>query len=417
MHLYTARALSPRRSSSGGGGALRAGLVALVLSGFSLGGPAAVLAAGSISGTVTAAAAPNDPLAGVEVCAHRAMSYEIECVETGSSGEYTVADLVDGSYRVEFFPAESSNYIPQYFEEKYSWEEADIVVVGGGDVPNVDAALGEGGRIEGRVFDSVSKAGVADVQVCASPIDHNGFSRCAVTGSSGDYVLLGLATDSYMVSFVPEEGGVSADYVWQFYDGWDSWFEPTPVAASVGLGTTGIDAAMEKPGQIVGTVTDAASGSAIGSSRVCLFKLKENVDPWCTNTDHSGHYSFEGLSGGAYKVWFSPEDPIRGEEDDYFQQYYNDKVTFAQADTVLVGAGAVTSGIDARLVSRNPVPPTLSAPPLFSATPGKPRHRPRRHCRRGQRRVKKRGKVRCVKAPRRRSGRGRSQRRELSLLR
>ncbi|MET0306317.1 MAG: carboxypeptidase-like regulatory domain-containing protein [Solirubrobacterales bacterium] len=387
-------------------------LVVLVLCGFSLAAPTAAFAAGSISGTVTAATPPSDPLEGVEVCAHRALSYDIDCTVTGSSGEYTVADLVDGSYRVEFWPEESSNYIPQYFEEKFSWEEADIVVVeGGADVPNVDAALEEGGWIEGRVVDSVSKTGVADVRVCASPIDHFGFSRCAVTGSSGDYVLLGLATDSYMVGFVPVEGGVSDDYVWQFYDGWDSWFEPTPVAVSAGLGTTGIDAALERPGQIVGTVTDAASGSAIGSSRVCLFKLKENVEPWCTNTDNNGHYSFEGLSGGAYKVWFSPEDPIRGEEDDYFQQYYNGKSTFAEADTVFVGAGGTTPGIDARLVSRNPAPPTLSAAPLTHITPVKPRHKPRKHCRKGQRKVKKRGKVRCVKAhrqPHHRSGRGRS---------
>ncbi len=386
---------------------LRAGFVALVLGGFGLAAPSVVLAAGSISGTVTAAAAPNDPLAGVEVCAYRLMSYEIKCTSTGSSGEYTVADLVDGSYSLEFLPDDSSNYVPQYFEEKFSSEEADIVDVEGGDIPNIDAALGEGGWIEGRVFDSVSKAGVIDVRVCASPLNHYGFSRCVFTGSSGDYMVQGLATGSYMVGFVPKEGGASVDYLWQFYEGKDSWFEPTPVAVSVGSGTTGIDAPMERGSGIGGTVTDATSGAAISSSRVCLFILKENLEPDCTQTDPGGHYSFDRLSSGFYKVWFSPDVPMwYGEEDDYFQQYYSAKATLAQSDAVLVGADEVVSGIDARLVSRKPAPPALSAPPLIAARPVK-LHKP---CGKGKRKVKRRGRVRCVKAHRHhrhRSGRRR----------
>jgi hypothetical protein len=391
-------------------GVFRAGLVVLVFGAFGVAAPTAVFAAGSISGTVTASTVPNDPLAGVEVCAHRELSYEFGCAVTGSSGEYTVPDLADGSYKVEFLPEDSVNYIPQYFEEKYSWEEADTVDVGGGDVPNIDAALGEGGWIEGRVFDSITKAGVADIRVCASPLDGTGFNRCVLTGSSGEYKLQGLATNSYVVGFVPEEGGASVDYVWQFYKEKDSWFDPTPVAVGVGSGTSEIDAPMERGAQIVGTVTDAATGSAIASSRVCLFKLDENVEPGCTDTDQVGHYSFDWLPGGSYKVWFSPDIPAWHEEDDYFQQYYNAKATLAEADTVLVGAGAVTSGIDAHLVSRKPLPPALSVPPLITAT-GKPRQKPRVHCRKGQRKVKKRGKVRCAKVRRHRSrsrsGRGR----------
>lgn len=364
-------------------------------------GPAAAFAAGSISGTVTAAAVPHDPLAGVEVCARRLMSYEFKCTETDSSGEYTAAPLADGVYRVEFKSPSSSNYVSQFYNAKFSsWDEADTVEVAGGDTSGIDAILGEGGWIEGRVFDSVSEAGVPDIRVCASPLSHSGFNRCMLTGSSGDYKLPGLGADSYVVGFVPEEGGGSLDYVWQFYKGKDSWFEPTPVEVSAGSGTSGIDAAMERKGHIVGTVTDAATGAPIPSARVCLFELKENYEPWCTDADWVGHYVFDGLSGGGYKVWFSPDGSEWLEEDDYFQQFYNDKPTLALADTVNVSAGTTTSGIDAHLVSRHLAPPPLSAPALLTTAPVKPRPSPKKHCRKGQRRMKTRGKVRCVKAHR-----------------
>lgn len=364
-----------------------------------LAGPATALAAGSISGTVTAAALPHDPLAGVEVCARRVMSYEFKCTVTDASGEYALGSLNDGDYRVEFVSQSSSNYVSQYFDAKFSsWDEADIVEVAGGDVPGIDAVLGEGGWIEGRVFDSVSEAGVSDIRVCASPIGHAGFDRCMSTGSSGDYKLLGLATDSYMVGFVPEEGGASVDYLRQFYKGKSSWFDPTPVTVSAGLGTAGIDAAMEKGGRIAGTVTDAAIGAAFGSIRVCLFELEEDVESGCAWTDAGGHYAFDRLPHGTYKAWFSPDtSPWGPEEDDYFQQYYNGKATLAQADTVLLGSDGSVSGIDARLISRRPAPSPPASPGLIATSPIKPLPKPRRHCRKGQRRMKKRGKARCVK--------------------
>jgi hypothetical protein len=338
------------------------------------------------------------------MCAWRLLSYEIKCTKTDSSGEYTNAPLVDGVYKIEFISPDSSNYVPQYYDAKFSWEEANTVEVTGGDTPNIDAVLSEGGWIEGRVFDSVSDAGVPDIRVCASPISRTGFYRCMITGSSGDYKLLGLRADSYMVGFVPEEGGGSLDYVWQFYKEKDSWFEPTPVEVSAGSGTSGIDAAMEREGHIAGTVTDAASGAPIPFARVCLFELKENYEPWCTDADWVGRYVFDGLSGGGYKVWFSPDGLEWLEEDDYFQQFYNDKPTLALADIVNVSAGATTSGIDAHLVSRHPAPakPLAVTPVIPVLAKKKPNPV---HCRKGQRKVRKKGKLRCVKTHRHRGRR------------
>lgn len=358
-----------------------------------LAGPAAAFATGSISGLVTDGA---DPLAGVEVCASEVPEEEdFGCTETDSSGEYSIVGLAAGKYKVEFWPG-PLNYVPQYFDARSSWALADqVTVTNGNDRPNVNAALEEGGWIEGRAIDAISKAGIEGLVVCASPIDETGFGRCALTDSSGDYELAGLATDSYEVVFFPDEEGTS-EYFTQFYNGKASFSEATPVNVTVGLGTGSIDAEMKKGGQITGTVTDAASGAGIKASFVCLLPASELEVLGCTVTGGTGGYSIVGLPPGAYKVWFSPDGTQSAEiDDDYFQQFYNAKPTFAQADPIDVFAGGVASGIDAHLVSRKAPPVVRPVAPTLIAPVARPKHK--LHCRKGKRKVRKKGKVRCVK--------------------
>jgi Carboxypeptidase regulatory-like domain len=187
------------------------------------------------------------------------------------------------------------------------------------------------------------------------------------------------------------------------------------VNVTAGSATGSIDAEMKKGGKITGTVTDAASGAGIKASFVCLLPAGEPEVIGCTVTGGSGGYSMVGLPPGAYKVWFSPDGTESAEiEDDYFQQFYNAKPTFAQADPINVPAGGVASGIDAHLVSRKAAPvvrppaPTLTAPVVK-----KIRHKPL-HCHKGHRKVRKKGKARCAKIHHRRrhhahhsAGRGR----------
>ena len=365
--------------------------------------PASAFGLGSISGLVTDGI---NPIEGIEVCASEVSEEEEEgfgCSKTDSSGEYTIAGLAAGSYKVEFWPG-PLNYVPQYFDARSSWALADQVTVNNGsDTANINAVLEEGGWIEGRAVDAVSKAGIDGLVVCAFPIDETGFGRCALTDSSGDYEILGLATDSYEVAFFPEEE--TSEYLTQFYDGKASFLEATPVSVTAGTGIGGIGAEMKKGGKIAGTVTDAVSGAGIRASFVCLLPASELEVLGCTVTGGNGGYSMVGLSPGAYKVWFSPDGTGSAEvEDDYFQQFYNAKPTFAQADSINVSAGGVASGIDAHLVSRKAAPAVKPPVPTISAPLSTPRHRFR--CHKGQRKVHKRGKVSCVKIHRRRKHRG-----------
>jgi hypothetical protein len=362
--------------------------------------PASASALGSISGTVSQ---QGGPIEGIEVCASEVTTEDFECTLTDNgfsgttAGEYIIAGLPAGSYKVEFWAPNPLNYVPQYFDAKSSWGEADQVpVVNGVDTPNIDALLEEGGVIEGRALDATSKVGIADVFVCAFPIDEIGFGRCGITNSSGDYFLYGLGTDSYEVAFFPGEGE-SLEYLPQYYDDKSSWFEATPVAVEAGSGVSGIDAELQSAGRVLGTVTNAAGGVPVSASVVCvLYAFEEEIFD-CTETDASGQYEVRGLLPDLYKVWFSPD--VVGVDDDYFEQFYNAKPTFASADPIVIDTASIITGVDARLASRLAKPVQSLAAPLGASplvTPAlKPK--PRKRCRKGRRKIKRKGKIRCVK--------------------
>jgi hypothetical protein len=97
--------------------------------------------------------------------------------------------------------------------------------------------------------------------------------------------------------------------------------------------------------------------------------------------------------------------PAWKEEDDYFEQYFSGAATFSLATPVAVAPSAVTAGISARLVSRK-APPVTPTSPVVAPKP-KPH---KKHCRKGLKRIKVRGKERCVRIHRKhhhgRTGKG-----------
>ncbi|MCW2988839.1 MAG: hypothetical protein JWM24_1777 [Solirubrobacterales bacterium] len=351
-------------------------------------GPASAFAAGSISGTVTAAGG-GAPIAEVEVCAEgTGVTGGFKCTETAGDGHYTIASLPAGSYKVEFWPQNGTNYISQYYDGKPTRSQATPVTVSDGvDTPGIDAALVEGGRIAGRITDATTKSGIVGIIACASLVDEE-FGRCVEAGSGGEYTIAGLTAGSYEVFFfdVGEEEG-AGEYLSQLYR--NGQMELVPV--TLGSTTSGIDAALTKAGQITGTVTDALSGAGIGFSTVCARQAVTGETYECARTNGSGQYAIKGLPSGSYKVWFSPDVPEV--VDDYIQQYYNGAGTFAQAMPITVVAPAVVTGINARLISRKAPAATPAAPqPIVRA-----RDPRKAHCRRGLKKVRVKGKARCVK--------------------
>ncbi len=198
-----------------------------------------------IAGQVTSASTKNG-IKGIEVCA-----YELdgenpeglfgECVETNGLGEYAASGLPSGEYIVEFLsPFDSGlNYVTRYYKESATVANSTPVSVSADSADTeIDAQLGEGGRIVGVVTDASTEAAIKEVLVCAlrSATESVG---CALTDESGEYTISGLPAGNYEVGF---DAGKA--YLVQYYDDKLSFAAAQAVAVTLGDTTAPIDAAM-----------------------------------------------------------------------------------------------------------------------------------------------------------------------------
>jgi hypothetical protein len=114
--------------------------------------------------------------------------------------------------------------------------------------------------------------------------------------------------------------------------------------------------AVFEPAHITGEVTNAEH-TALRGIGVAAFKAGSDGD-WKhigdATTDASGTYDIGGLRAGAYRVRFTDDSGA------YLSQWYDGKPDRASATDVPVSAGAVTSGIDAALVTGGHITGTVA---------------------------------------------------------
>lgn len=291
---------------------------------------------GSLSGTVTTTG--GAPLAGIDVYVWTADQTRNSPVRTSADGSYAIHGLAAGTYTVQFVDPQNRGYASEYYDDQATAGAATPVVVAVG-VPrtHVDAQLGLGGSISGRVTNAAGEP-LAGIDVWAS----NGSSGTgARTGADGRYRIGGLVTGSYVVQFSDVQ---SPGYQREYYDDKASSEAATPVAVTSGSDTAGIDAQLALGGAIAGTVRDA-SGAALGGVSVQALRLGGG---WASaTTTPNGTYTLTGLPAGQWRVQFHDGNLGRG----FADEYYDDQRTYAAATLVTVSVGARTDGIDAALAA------------------------------------------------------------------
>jgi hypothetical protein len=372
------------------GQAVRAGLGLLLCLGL-LGALPAIALAGSISGTVTAENG-GAPIAGERVCQYeRSGAIEESCTQTDSGGHYAFSGLPAGSYVIGFSgqPGNLPWEDEIYNDKRYSWEADLVTIAAAQSLSGVDAALAEGGSISGVVTERGTGTPIAGIWACA--IDSEGIpARCASTGAGGEYRLNGLRSGQYSVEF---EGGNRVNYLREFYKDAQTWAAAEDVAVTAPNLTAGIDQALSPGAQILGHVSEAGSGGPYAEVDVCAEdRLSEFED--CAWTDSAGNYALRSLPVGEYLVGFGIEYlPFSGR---HAAQWWQGVAEKPEATPIAIAPPETREGIDAVLVNPSPPKQEVVTVTITPTTPRSTAPGPLR-CRKGFRKKKVNGKLRCVK--------------------
>jgi hypothetical protein len=390
---------------------MRAGaiMLGLLICG-ALGALAPAVAAASISGKVTEAAAGHAPIQGIEVCSH-AIPYTSEdiCATTDASGDYSLGGVGGGSYYVRFSPGASGlNYVAEYYDNKQISPGKVLTIAPGQELTGIDAELEKGGVISGIATDAVTLGPAVGAWVCVEDGFPYQFGVCTQTGPGGEYEVNAMPTREYTVAF---HGGNSSNYLRQFYGGGETWSSATHLAITAGSTRSGIDATLHPGAQILGNVTEAGTGAPLNKVEVCLLDSVHAPSPEytedCDATNVAGNYAIRSLPQGIYQIVFSQETGFIP-NDYFFEQWYDGVPSAAQATKITIAPPETRSGVNARLTGYGPSSP--SAPPaeatVVPASQSASTTAPLK-CKKGFRRERVKGRGHCVKKAKRHHRRSR----------
>ncbi len=210
----------------------------------------------------------------------------------------------------------------------------------------VPSTAGEAtGQITGRVTSAATKTPIEDVRVCEVEYGRTFEfpTNCEKTNAKGEYALSKLTTGQYAVMFEPP---ASSSYVAQYYDGKPTPGEATPISATEGATTSGINGELHTGGQISGRVTSFATKTPIDGVQTCAYEYPVIgvAATRCTTTNANGEYVLPKLPTGEYIIIFEPPA-----SSNYPTRYYDGTPKFELATPVSATEEATTPGINAEL--------------------------------------------------------------------
>jgi hypothetical protein len=291
--------------------------------------PASAQAVGQVSGRVTNRS--GHPLAGICVVAAPVGARFFRAGgSTSATGRYRLR-MRPGRYYVIFLPtcAPKDNYAPQLWKAAGSITSATALrIAAHQDVTHIDAVLGTGAMITGRVRSHVSPhPSFRGLCIVAQGTGgQNLFESFQRVRADGTFRLPSLATGKYRVFVDP--------FCSRRGSPWLPLRLPKLVTVTNGKTTSGITALLTLGGSITGTVKDT-NGTKL--SGICVQALSRNSGAFTISTAN-GTYRLQGLTAGTYQLTFDPSCGNRGPY-----------APLQLANPVAVRLGVTTSHVDAVL--------------------------------------------------------------------
>ena len=110
----------------------------------------AVVITGSISGNLTNSSSTSVP--NTSVCAVDLSDYSSHCSMTDDQGNYSIAGLIEGNYRIRFSPNFQSGYVGIYYPSSFDQASATPVALTAGELKTgINGILPLGGSLQGSI--------------------------------------------------------------------------------------------------------------------------------------------------------------------------------------------------------------------------------------------------------------------------
>ena len=301
-----------------------------------------------ISGTITG---PDTitPLAGILAEAYwwnGSWWSWIASTNTDTHGKYAFANLVAGTYRVEFSDWENGNHAPEAYNDAVDLDSAtDIVVPGATTVTSIDASLAVASRISGTVTGPDTITPLVGIQ--ASAYRWTGawwnWINSGATDTNGTFTIGSLAAGTYRVEF---SDGRSGNYITEVYDNAGGLDSGKDIAVAAAATVTRIDASLAAASRITGTVTGSDSVTPLAGIQAIAFCWKNSAWNWVATgfTDTSGNFIIGGMTAGTYRVAFSDGWPPK-----YVGEVYDNVPNLDAGTDVVLAAATTVTGINASL--------------------------------------------------------------------
>lgn len=222
---------------------------------------AALAIGGAVTGIVTTE--DGDPIEGVCVSAEHDGDWSNTL--TADDGTYTIGGFATSAVLVQFgcdapihgqpiyddpdgfespmvASERSKDYVPEWYSDRATREDADAVaVIVGATTPAIDAALTFGGAITG-VIETLDGDRLSEM--CASAYDPSGeHVRSTQSLWSGTYRIGGLTSGEYRVEFSDCSSG---SYAGEWFDDASGFTTATPVQVTLGAEHPGVHAALAR---------------------------------------------------------------------------------------------------------------------------------------------------------------------------
>lgn len=259
---------------------------------------------GGIKGKVTDSSGTG--IAGVGASVYSSTGSYVDGYNTDNNGDYEIEYLKPGSYKLCFCTVYATGmYAIEWYNDKDSLEEADLISVTAGSITSgIDAVLGKGGIIKGRVTNS-GGSGIDDAWIYVYT-PSGGYVTDQWLDIYGYYEVRALKSGSYKIYF--DATDTQGYYISEWYNDKNSIDTADLVSVTEESTTEGVDAVLSSAtpsisgkvktsiGLVGVTITFSNGGGTVFTGSLGIYSHRVSVGWSGTATPSMTNYTFDPSS-------------------------------------------------------------------------------------------------------------------------